>query len=64
MLVDEKENDGRLSFDTFDLTSIMSYSALMGSQDLELDNQIISNNGKIFIISTSITFVYVLCFNS
>jgi len=44
--VDEKENDGKLCFDTFDLTSIMNCSALMASTDIEQDNPVTSENGN------------------
>lgn len=44
--MDEKENNGKLSFDTFDLTSIMSCSALMASPDIDQDNLVPSENGK------------------
>lgn len=37
--MDEKENDGKLSFDTFDLTSIMNCSALVASTDTEQYSQ-------------------------
>lgn len=47
LLVDEKENNDKLSFDTFDLTSIMNCSALIASTDIEQDNQLINKNGKI-----------------
>ncbi|XP_022171117.1 TATA-binding protein-associated factor 172 [Myzus persicae] len=42
--VDEKENDGKLCFDTFDLASIMNCSALMASTDIEQDNPVTSEN--------------------
>lgn len=41
--VDEKEN-GKLSFDTFDLTNVMNCSALMASPDIDQDNPITSEN--------------------
>lgn len=44
--VDEKENDGKLCFDTFDLTAIMNCSALMASPDIEQDNPVTSENGN------------------
>lgn len=44
--MDEKENDGKLSFDTFDLNMIMSCSALMASTDIDQDNSVTSENGK------------------
>lgn len=47
MQVDEKENDDKLSFDTFDLTSIMNCSALMASPDIEQDNPDSLENGKV-----------------
>jgi hypothetical protein len=51
-LVDEKENDGKLSFDTFDLTSIMNNcSALMASPDIELHNLVTSENGMCILVN-------------
>lgn len=44
--VDEKENDGKLCFDTFDLTAIMNCSALMASPDIEQDIPVTSENGN------------------
>lgn len=47
MLVDEKENNGKLSFDTFDLTTIMNCCALMASPDIEQDNSVTPENGNL-----------------
>lgn len=44
--MDEKENNGKLSFDTFDLTSIMNCSALMAFTDIEQYSQTVTGNGK------------------
>jgi len=51
--VDEKENDGKLSFDTFDLTNIMNCSALMASPDIDQDNPITSENGTFHLVNAS-----------
>lgn len=45
LLVDEKENNGKLSFDTFDLSSILNCSALMACPDIEQDNPVTTENG-------------------
>lgn len=49
--VDEKEYDGKLSFDTFDLTYIMNCFALMASSDVEQDNTVTSENGKFYLMA-------------
>jgi len=51
--VDEKENDGKLSFDTFDLTNVMNCSALMASPDIDQDNPITSENGTFHLVNIS-----------
>lgn len=49
--VDEKENDGKLCFDTFDLTAVMNCSALMASTYIEQDNPVTSENGNFYLIT-------------
>lgn len=46
--VDEKESDDKLSFDTFDLTTIMNCSALTASPDIDQDNPVTLENGIIY----------------
>lgn len=59
LLVDEKENDGKLSFDTFDLSSILNNcSALMASPDIDLDNLVTSENGR-YILVNWYTFILI-----
>lgn len=45
--MEEKENNGKFSFDTFDLNTIMNCCILIASHDIEHANPVTSENGNI-----------------